>query len=238
MRKAPMFSLGFLALFASACFGPPPADDASRTKEEPLKSCGPGGVIDDAEDNNNQISPAEDRGGYWYTFADKQGTTVTPMAGDQGGTFTMQEGGANGSHYSANFKGKVASASVVYAGMAFNFQDPKGAYDASKYAGITFFAKRGADSISKVRLKLPDLNTDPDGGVCSECFNDFGFDLELTSEWTRYVVPFAKMRQMPGWGAPLPPHIQNSKLFGVQFQVNEKGKDYDISVDDVAFVCK
>ena len=71
--------------------------------------------------------------------------------------------------------------------MGMNFIDPKGQYDASKYAGIPFWAKKGPDSTGKVRLKVPDVNTDPDGGVCTECFNDFGADIVLTNDWKLYA---------------------------------------------------
>lgn len=204
-----------------------------------FKDCGPEGMMDDGEDGNNQNLPAGNRGGYWYTFADKVGTTITPMAGELGGTFAMAEGGANGSHYGANMKGKVAAGgSIVFAGMGMNFVDPKGQYDASKYAGIAFYAKRSADSTGKVRLKVPDVSTDPDGAVCSECFNDFGADINLTTEWKKYVFPFKSMRQMPDWGAPRKPHIDPSKLYGIQFQVNVHGANYDIWVDDLQFLCQ
>src|SRR6186713_1250446 len=41
-----------------------------------LKECGPEGLIDDGEDGNNQNLPNDNRGGYWYTFRDKKGTTI------------------------------------------------------------------------------------------------------------------------------------------------------------------
>ncbi|MFZ5890969.1 MAG: hypothetical protein ACOY0T_07955 [Myxococcota bacterium] len=231
-----------LAFTANACIAPPPqgkpGEANPQATEDSLKTCDANGLIDDAEDNNNQLATVGERGGYWYTFVDKAGSTVTPTAGDQGGTFTMQEGGANGSRYAANVKGKIGTGETVYAAMAFNFVDPKGEYDASRYAGITFFAKHAQGSTAKLRVKVPDVQTDPAGKRCSECFNDFGFDLDLSPDWTRYVLPFSKMRQMEGWGAPRPSHIDPSQIYGVQFQVNQKGADYDISVDDIAFVCR
>ena len=39
-------------------------------------------------------------------------------------------------------KGKLATASNVYAGMGMDFVSPKVPYDVSQYQGITFFAKR------------------------------------------------------------------------------------------------
>lgn len=201
------------------------------------KDCGPDGVIDDGEDGNNQNLPNAGRGGYWYTFKDKGSTTVEPQAGEDGGTFAMSEGG-HGSQYAARYHGKIGTGAIVFSGMGMNFIDPKGQYDASKYAGVAFWAKRGEASIGKVRLKVPDANTDPDGGVCSECFNDFGADMNFTTEWKQYAFPWKNMKQLAGWGAPHKPHITPEKIYGLQFQVNVPGANYDIYVDDVKFICQ
>jgi endoglucanase len=85
-------------------------------------------------------------------------------------------------------------------------------------------------------LKVPDANTDPEGRVCTECFNDFGADVELTEDWQQYVVPFDYMKQMPGWGAPRPAQVDSTRLYSLQFQVNELGANFDIFIDDVSFV--
>jgi endoglucanase len=119
-----------------------------------------------------------------------------------------------------------------------NFVDPKGPYDASKYAGISFWAKKAENSTGKVRLKVPDTNTDPDGSVCTECFNDFGGDLNVTTDWKQYIFPWKAMKQMPGWGNPRKPHVTPSKIYGVQFQVNVPSANYDIFVDDLKFICQ
>jgi endoglucanase len=243
--KALAFSTGLGAMAAAGCIKPPatapgaaPGSAASLGGgASAFKDCGPEGMVDDGEDGNNQNMPVANRGGYWYTFVDKAGSTVTPMAGEQGGTFAMTEGGANGSKFAANFKGKIGTGAIVFSGMGMNFVDPKDKYDASKYVGVSFFAKRGDASTGKVRLKVPDINTDPEGGVCSECFNDFGADMNLTPEWKKYIFPFKKMAQMPGWGAPRKPHVNPATIYGLQWQVNVPGSTYDIYVDDVQFVC-
>jgi endoglucanase len=228
-----LFTLVSGVAMSSGCLTPSPNSSGAAA----MKECGPSGQIDDFEDNNNQNLVIEGRGGYWYTFVDKAGSTVSPEAGEAGGTFAPSEGGY-GSKYAGEFKGKIGTAAIVFGALGMNFQDPKATYDASKYAGITFFAKRGANSTGKVRLKVPDGNTDPEGGVCSECFNDFGADLNLTEQWQRFVLPFHDMKQMEGWGAPRKPHIDSSKIFGLQWQVNVQGADYDISIDNVGFICK
>ncbi|HEX6765491.1 MAG TPA: hypothetical protein VF103_08445, partial [Polyangiaceae bacterium] len=179
-----------------------PADPAD------LAPCPPGtGMISDGETGPNRTNPLEGRGGYWYTYTDDKGSEVTPISGDKGGTFTMTAGGANGTAHAARMTGKLGTAQIIYAGMGLGFIDPKGEYDARKYKGISFWAKKGSpDSTRNVRVKLPDHNTDPAGKVCTECYNDFGAYLEFTDEWKQYFVSFAAMKQQADWGKPRPPH--------------------------------
>jgi endoglucanase len=231
-------TLALLAMSAGCEEGPGAGAVASQAPST-LKSCGPEGAIDDGEDNNNRIAALSGRGGYWYTYTDKLGSTILPAAG---GTFTMSPGGANGSKYAANMKGKIAGADqpplYLSVGMGLGFTDPRNTYDASKYKGIAFWAKKGPGSTGKVRLKVPDVNTDPQGKVCTEaCFNDFGADLELTDAWTRYTFAWTDLHQLSGWGSPNPPAITEQKLYGIQFQVNDPAANYDIWVDDLEFVC-
>ncbi len=213
---------------ASGATGPAAAPAAVAGKECPVDF-----TIDDCEDGQNQVKVQKGRNGYWYTFLDKVGTTITPPAGK---TFIMSQGGPNGSAYAARMLGKVsATGDPLYAGMGFSFTNPKGQYDASAYTGVSFYAKVGPKGIKAVRLKVPDVSTDPDGKVCTECFNDFGTDLSLSTEWKQYVVPFSDMSQMEGWGAPHPKGIDKSKLYGMQWQINSPGADYDLWIDNVAF---
>ena len=149
----------------------------------------------------------------------------------------MSEGG-HGSQFAARYHGKIGTGAPLFGGMGMNFVDPKAPYDASKYAGISFWAKKGANSTGKVRLKVPDLNTDPEGGACTECFNDFGGDLNLTEDWKQYIFPWKAMKQMPGWGNPRKPHITQAKIYGIQFQVNVPSANYDIYIDDLKFICQ
>ncbi len=200
---------------------------------EAIGSCGAEGLIDDFEDNNNQSKTTGGRGGYWYTFADQFGTEVTPEAG---GPFAPTPGGANGSRYAAHVTGRVGVGAVVFGALGVNLTDPKGPYDASQYKGVSFWAKKGAESYGVVRLKVPDVATDPEGGVCRECFNDFGTDIELTDVWQHFVFPFRKLRQLPDWGSPRPHAVKPGKLFGLQWQVNKPGANFDIWVDDVEFI--
>ena len=232
-----VFGLSALALVAGSGCRKRISATSEDVKSSPEGKACPAseGMISDGEANNNQVNPVKDRGGYWYTFVDKSGSTVTPTSGDQGGTFTMAPGGANGTQFAAHMTGQLSSGDTVYAGMGLNFQEPKGAYDATAYKGISFWAKKGPGSTGKLRLKVPDTNTDPDGKVCKECFNDFGMDLTLTDEWTQFVVPYIGMTQMKDWGSPRMPGVDSSRIYGLQFQVNEKGAAFDVWVDEIQF---
>ena len=202
-----------------------------------MRECGPDGVIDDFEDNNNQISVIGERGGYWYTYADQKGSTVTPLPGDQGGVFNPIEGGHD-SKFAVEMKGQLASQSIVYAAMGLNFQDPKGPYDASAYEGISFWAKRAPNTAAKLFVKMPDGNTDPDGQVCSACFNDYFYAVTVGEQWGRFVLPFRDLKQEPEWGVPHKPHVDPKRLYAIHFEAKTPGAAYDFVVDDIQFVCR
>lgn len=197
-------------------------------------TCTVASPIEDGENNDNQVLVQDGRNGYIYTFTDSEGSTVEPLAG---GTYTMSDGGADGSAYAARMKGTMApDASIVYVGLGFNLTDPKAQYDVSKYDGLTFKIRKGPESMARVRLKVPDVNTDPDGGQCQECFNDFGVDITAKETWVQYFVPWSAMKQMAGWGNPQPPALDTKTVYGIQFQVQAQGQAFDIWVDDLAFV--
>ena len=228
--------LASVVVTVSGCL-PMPGAKVAPPGTVPMKECGPDGVIDDFEDNNNQISVIGERGGYWYTYADTKGSTVSPLPGDQGGVFTPVEGGHD-SKFAVEMKGQLAGSSIVYAAMGLNFQDPKGPYDASMYEGISFWAKRAPNTAPKLFVKLPDGNTDPDGAVCSKCFNDFMTELTVGEQWKRFVIPFRDLKQEGTWGSPRRPHIDSSKLYAIHWQAKASGADFDFWIDDIAFVCK
>jgi len=225
-----VFCTGVVAIGAAGCRVNPTSPGMESTADG--KACPPDAKIEDAEDNNNQILVQDGRAGYVYTYVDSEGSTINPPGGAQ---FSMSPGGANGSQYALHIQGQLASADVVYAALGLNLTDPRGPFDASKYRGVSFYAKKGPGSLSHVRLKLPDKNTDPDGGVCAKCSNDFGLRLNLTEEWQRFIVPFSALRQESGWGSPRPRSVEAAGIYALQFQVNDKGRPYDIWIDDLAF---
>ncbi|MCK9523124.1 MAG: hypothetical protein M0R76_08770 [Proteobacteria bacterium] len=190
-------------------------------------------MIEDAEDADSQILVREGRGGYIYTYADDLGSKLSPW-----GDFKVSRGGVGDSKFALRMVGKTAAGpGDVYVGMGFAFAQAEGAtYDASKYKGITFVARKGhADAVSAVRISLPDANTDPVGGICAECHNNFGTTVRLTEDWTQYVVSFDDLRQATGWGDPRPEKVEVTALVGLQVQVALPNQNVDVWIDDIRF---
>jgi hypothetical protein len=190
------------------------------------------GAIDDLEDNDNQITKTNGREGYWWSAHDPKGSTIDMQ---------IAEPGFGGSELAMHIVGKTVPGKAedqawgVLLGVNFVAQDVL-LYDASKYAGISFRAKVGSPrSARAVRLKIADVNTHQDAKICKTCWNHFGKDLTLTPEWKEYRVSFSGAEQEPGWGDPRPQAVTPSKLVGLNWGVGP-GNDYDIWIDDVAFL--
>ncbi|MBN2530618.1 MAG: hypothetical protein JXR76_29795 [Deltaproteobacteria bacterium] len=200
-----------------------------------VSSCEKNATLDDFEDSNNKCFEAEGRGGWIYTFKDGLGTEVEFPQGD----FRVYPGGVGDSKYCSRFRGTTAkSGGDVFAGWGFNLSPAEGAtYDGSKYAGVSFLAKRGStDAVGVFRFNLADANTDPAGKICTECYNHFGSPVKLTDEWVRYVIYFDEMEQRSGWGNPRPEKIDPSALVSLQFQTTIPNIKFDVMVDDIRFI--
>lgn len=189
-------------------------------------------LIASADANTNQ----SELGGYFFSYVDRSGSKIWPVSGSDGGVFQMSEGGAEGTSHAARIIGQIGVGEVRYAGMGVNFVDPKGAFDASPYYAIAFYARRGPNGHEQARLVVPDSQTDPDGHACRECFNDFGADLALGTDWHHYIIPFASMRQQPQWGDPRPSYIDKSAIFSLQIRVSQPGATFDIWLDQIEFL--
>lgn len=227
LQKAAPFTLALT--LTSAC-------SLDQFKKDPVYervelSCQDKAMIDDGEDRNDQILVRDGRGGYFYTFVDSAGSSIEP-----GAAFKMDKPGGNDSKYAVHIKGQLAAGGEVYAGVGLDFRSPRGPYNASKYKGVAFLAKTAASGGAQVRFGVPDVNTDPAGKVCTECFNNFGINVDLTDQWTRFEVPFTEMHQQPAWGNPRPEAIDVSKLISLTWQISAPGTTYDVWIDDITFI--
>jgi endoglucanase len=237
MRELGRVLVAVGAASASGCISSPAWEYGSTAKAKALDvpACGESAVIEDGEDFDSKDfghkgNVVDGRGGNWFTFVDPNGSTVTPS----GWPFKMGTVGRNGSRGAPRMSGKMASAGdAVYAGMGVWLTDPTGPYDASKYTGVTFWAK----GPGRVRFEIPDVHTGPEGGICKDCYNDFGIVLALEPDWRKYTIRFEWLQQRSGWGEPYPA-LQTDQILKLEWEFNGAGRAYDITIDDIAFVCE
>ncbi len=228
----------FALASAGACAHTVPMYQASEICRPPDTGPGdipPASLIEDAENGDSQIVVHDGRDGFLYTFVDPD-SDLTQGAAPPTKMVVPIVGGAQGSRCAWNIRGKLADGNIAFVGLGMNMSHPKAAYDASRYAGVTFFARRSPGTSARVRVHFPDWNTDPDGAICRDCFNDFGADITVTEQWTQYSLRFESLEQLQGWGTPRPQRIDSSRLFGIQFRVMDRGAPFDIWIDDVAFI--
>jgi hypothetical protein len=188
------------------------------------------GLIDDLEDGDTRAAPFGGRTGTWWVAkADRAAVTVPA------GAFASSDGGAAGSKKAARFAGKTDSQDQWGAALGLSFVESGAFYDASKYAGIGFKIKASKPNFA-VRVKLPDVNTVPEGGVCkTTCWNSFGKDLSVGADWQDVVVTWGDLAQQPDWGNPRPPGITTTQIKNVEWAVSQ-GVEFDVTVDDIHFV--
>lgn len=188
------------------------------------------GLIDDLEDGNNQAAAAAGRDGYW--FASKADRAVVNVPA---GEFKPSAAGPSGSKHAVHFAGKTAYEDQWGAAVGMGFLASNGFYDASKYAGVGFRIK-SAKPNSNVRLKLPDAASHPEGGQCkAQCWNSFGKELILSTDWQDVSLLWSDLQQQPDWGEPRPPSIDASKIRNIEWTVYP-GVEFDIVIDDVHFL--
>jgi hypothetical protein len=188
------------------------------------------GLIDDLEDGDGRAAPVCGRSGYWWIAKADHAVVTTPA-----GAFASSDGGAVGSKKVVRFAGKTDPRDQWGAAVGLNFLESGAFYDASRYAGVAFRIKASRPNVN-VRVKLPDVSTHPEGGVCTAgCWNSFGKDLVVGAEWQDVVVTWNELGQQPNWGDPRPPAITVGKIKNIEWAVNQ-GVEFDVFVDDVRFV--
>lgn len=201
-------------------------------------------LIDDLEDGDNGVSKVGNRTGYWYTYLDALGSTITPMP-DATGAAPLVPGTTNCHGASTKcviITGMTAAADEVamkypYAGVGFDFSNAKKpcVYNASAYTGIKFWAR--GDVALTIKLNTVQTATSDGGGTCTGAmcnggFSPAGADVILDTEWTEISIPFATATG-PTWALPGPP--DKSQLLSLQFQVPPGQASYTVAIDDITF---
>jgi hypothetical protein len=235
--KAPIAPASPAASSASSA----PAAAPASLAPAPLEKCSNGvaaaadGLVDDFEDGDNHSAEQAGRGGWWYTAADTAGSTIAPQ-----GDFKPSAGGAGGSKFAGHVSGKTAPDQAAWGAVfGVGLLPDNHVYDASKQAGVSFWAKVGDKSGKTFRFKVSDVNTHPAGKVCTDgCWNHFGAELTLSTEWKEYTIAFSDLKQEEYWGNPRPPALTSNQLISLDWSI-PRGQEFDLWIDDIKLVdCK
>jgi hypothetical protein len=199
--------------------------------------------IDNMEDGDNVILSRDGRLGYWYTYHDKTSGTLNP---DQDVNVVMEliPGGRCGATTSTHAM-RVTGSGFTDWGSAFAFslkyQGKELPYDASRFTGVTFWARVGETSVDTIRFAIGDQWSRPDAGNCTTtpsngpmaCYDTFGSTVTLGKSWERHSVLFGQMEQR-SFGLQRPA-LDETTLMTVEFAIDPGAPVFDIWVDDVAF---
>jgi hypothetical protein len=164
--------------------------------------------------------------GAWYGNAGGA-SSFSPTHSD--GAFPMTAGGYVGS--CARIWGTMAQAD--YAHVGHNMYRGAAIFNASAYAGVSFYAK--AASPISVRVGLGQQNNEPTYGLCTPdvtCYKYPEVTITVGTAWTRHVALFADMQTSPPGVVPTTP----GTLKHIQFSM-EAGA-YDFYVDELYFVAR
>jgi hypothetical protein len=243
-------------------------------------------LIDDMEDGQQYLLSDNGMTGLWYTYNDASLNAVQePSLGfpmyrvlrDDGTTASEVPpprpcgGGAQTPFFASETTDDCRFVARTWgtgqrgwgAGMGLDLNGEAGQknpYDASRFAGIGFFAY-GTARASSLRVNVQDMRTTPESAdaadragmercqdtAASRCNDHFGTEVALTNTWTWIEIPFACM-QPGGWGFTGNGQFLASGVVGIQFQI--QGLDpadtgmpamgaptpFDIAIDNLSFL--
>jgi hypothetical protein len=187
-------------------------------------------LIDDMEDGDAFIAQVGGRQGAWYLYNDGSSgdqwpvpVNMTPVTDREGASSYALRFGASG------FTGWGSGIATPLADFS--------PYDVSRFIGISFWARVEEGSKQGIRVNLPTLQTTPAGGACYgsgeyRCYDYFGTDLTLSTEWALYTVYFRDITQI-GWGYKPPDGFDAPSLQEINFF---PGEAHDVWIDDVVFL--
>jgi hypothetical protein len=200
-------------------------------------TCGNGAElesVDRMEDGDGTIERIAGRGGVWLSFNDGFGEQE-PTEKEE--TFPMEKlkPPRAGSRFAVRSKG--VGFTDWGAGVGFELNNQQ-AYDLSRYAGISFWARRAEGEPFTLRVTLPDAATAPRGKQCEGTFcNDhFGANLTPGVEFVRYSYQWSDLAQGT-FGNPKPESVNTSAVYSVHFQVPPR-QDFDFTIDDIMLLCR
>jgi len=182
------------------------------------------------EAGTGYICQGNGRVGYWYTYIDSSaGSTITPPATEDPTLPDVVSPARAASTHAMHASGIFS----LFAGMGLLINapvlnDPWSTFDASRYTGITFWAK-GMGTV-RILLQIPATVATQYHGTCtiSACMGAVSSSRALSpTTWVQISIPFSSLTS--GNATFLP-----SALAAVEFQPTTGGQ-FDLWIDDVSF---
>jgi len=200
-------------------------------------------MIDDMEDGNGAVCPNAGRSGGWFVITSSTAVVTTPTAGTSFLAYSLSNDPQGASQYGMRFAGSGFSSTDPWASLGVSVGGT-GAYDASGYSAIRFWAKSHGGNLSiRVNLSTTETRATTDGGTCTatKCGDSYGAFITFTNTWQQYTVYFNAINQS-GWGAAAAKNLAH--LWTVEFnyvqipygQAVTNPNSFEFLVDDVQFV--
>jgi hypothetical protein len=232
----------------AACSGPElKVGNRCGVVSQVTRGAGTDPLIDDMEptpDENpacHKIRAADGRAGIWnFGKDDKSPAGAVEFALEPPGA-----GAAAGSTRSIHVTGRGLNG---YGGYVATPLAP--CYDASKYAGLSFWMKGDPSKAPwvKVSILTPYTSLAEEGGACvqgagvgNECYDHFSVHLfKVSNIWTRYAITWQQLAQY-GWGKNVPRTVKpETEIIGINFSPvwdNDAApnKAFDFSLDNISF---
>jgi hypothetical protein len=134
-----------------------------------------------------------------------------------------------GSRRALRFAGTSTPTEIPITRFAF-LQGSAQFYDARAYQGVRLALRAAVPA--KVGLKVSDRNTSVSGGQCTLCSDHFFIDLDVTTDWKVFTVPFASLKQV-GVG-DREDSVDEANVFGLEV-VPRNLRVFEVFIDDVTF---
>jgi hypothetical protein len=186
--------------------------------------------FDDAADMGLDVM-AVSPGGKWTL--DKDGSSGTAA-------LAVEDSGSAEQKKAAHFHG--AGLTTWGADMAATLSGPTTPVDGSTYSGISFKVKAGANNkATAITVKMQNADSLPACGMCDPadmmskaCYSGYAASANISGTgWSPVQIPWASMKA-PAWGLHTSTAVDPKQLFVISIVV-DKGADFDLWIDDVAF---
>jgi hypothetical protein len=176
-------------------------------------------LIDDFEDGDTRVSPTSES--WWYIFNDSTGEQLFQIEDVSG----QRANSRYSAHtYGAQFRAWGAGLGVDLAGIQ-DARNPEEPFDATQFAGISFWAKVLQTSVREIRVDL--LSSCGEG-----CVSYSGVSIELATEWRQYTILFSELEPRQDES-----NFDQSRVRHIQFFFLDPER-FDLWLDDLAVVSK